>query len=215
MPDESTEVIEQKMNETRDSLAQKVSALETQVTDTIQSATATVTNMVEQVKTAVPDTIATMKDSFAEVKESVTEQMKATFDVSQHTRDRPWAMIGGAAALGFIGGMILFRRSYGPPEPARSTSTPSTFATSTSPAPAAAPMKLPGWLDQIVGKLSDRVSEEVRKLGEVAVATASASLQQTVERALPTLLGSPPAETQATNRISGADHNGVPAHLRM
>ena len=215
MPDESPEVIEQKMVETRDSLAQKVSALETQVTDTIQSATSTVSNMVEQVKTAVPDTIATMKDSFAEVKESVTEQMKATFDVSQHTRDRPWAMVGGAAALGFIGGMILFRRSYGPPQPAQAKMASSTFAAPTTPAPAAAPMKLPGWLDQIVGRLADKVSEEVRKLGEVAVATASASLQQTVERALPTLLGSLSAESRVTNRISEAEHNGVPAHLRM
>jgi len=215
MPDESPEVIEQKMVETRDSLTQKVSALETQVTDTIQSATSTVNNIVEQVKTAVPDTIATMKDSFAGVKESVTERVKATFDVSQHTRDRPWAMVGGAAALGFIGGMILFRRSYGPPEPSRAKSAPSTFAAPLTPAPAAAPMKLPGWLDQIVGRLADKVSEEVRKLGEVAVATASASLQQTVERALPTLLGSPAAETEVTNRISGAEHNGVPVHLRM
>ena len=215
MPDESTEMIEQKMVETRDSLAQKVSALETQVTDTIQSATTTVSNMVEQVKTAVPDTIATMKDSIAEVKDNVTEQMKATFDVSHHTRERPWAMVGGAAALGFIGGMILFRRSYGPPEARRTNAAPSTFAASASPASAGGSMKLPGWLDQIVGKLADKVSEEVKKLGGVAVATASASLQQTVERALPTLLGSPPAEPHAANRISESEHNGVPSHLRM
>ena len=143
MPDESTEVIEQKMSDTRDALTQKVNALENQVVETIQNASTTVSDMVEQVKTAVPETIAGVKDSLSEARASISEGLRDTLDVSKHTRERPWAMVGGAAALGFIAGMVLFRRSYAAP----AAVAPQGFA----PAPAmpAAPkvassIKLPG-----------------------------------------------------------------------
>ena len=210
MPDESTEVIEQKMGATRDALTQKVHALENQVVDTLQSASTTVSNMVEQVKTAVPDTIAGMKESISEVRESVSEQVKASLDVSQHTRDKPWAMVGGAAALGFIAGVVLFRRA--PSHQAAMPSAPRAVLPAALPPSNPAPLRLPGWLEQIVDRLSERVTQEVRKLGEVAVATASASLQQSVERVLPTLLGSPPSEPESTGRMTpGAERNGFAA----
>src|SRR3978361_1592779 len=123
MSDESPEVIEQQMQETRDSLTQKVNALETQVVDTLQNATTSVSDIVDQVKTAVPETLAGMKDTLSEVKASVRESL----DVSQHTRERPWAMVGGAAALGFIAGMVLFRRKYSSPAP---TAQPQHFGAS-------------------------------------------------------------------------------------
>jgi len=205
MPDESTEVIEQKMSDTRDSLTQKVSALENQVVDTLQSASTTVSNMVDQVKTVVPETISGMKVSIT----GVSDHLKASLDVSKHTRERPWAMVGGAAALGFISGMILFRRSY-PPRYAQSAPVMSPPASS-APRAASAPVKLPGWLDEIVDRLAGRVSEEVRKLGEVAVATASASLQQSVERVLPTLLGSAMPDTASSNRVNAGERNGFAA----
>ena len=215
MPDESTEVIEQKMSDTRDALTLKVSALENQVVDTIQSASATVSNMVEQVKTAVPETIAGVKDSISEAKASVAEGLRDTLNVSKHTRERPWAMVGGAAALGFIAGMILFRRSYAAPAvPSSFASTPTASSIPVAAAAAAPMIRLPGWLDQIVDKLGDRVTQEVRKLGEVAVATASASLQQSVERVLPNLLGGlgTEADGENTNRVAThSERNGFSA----
>ncbi len=208
MPDESAEVIEQKMSETRDSLTQKVSALESQVVDTLQSATASVSSMMEQVKTAVPETIASVKEGLTGVTESVTEQVKASLDISHHTRERPWAMVGGAAALGFITGMVLFRRTYSAPAAQSASAAPRAFASTSAPA-ASSPLKLPGWLDQIVDRLTEKVSEEVRKLGEVAVSTASSSLQQSMEHVLPTLLGSVTAKDKPVNRVAqAAEQNG-------
>ncbi len=205
MPDESTEVIEQKMSETRDALTLKVSALENQVVDTLQSASTSVSNMVDQVKTAVPNTIAGMKEGISEIRESVAEQVKDTLDVSKRTREKPWAMVGGAAALGFIAGIVLFRKAtspYAAVTSSRSASQPIAATASNSTA-----SRLPGWLEQIVDRLSEKVTQEVRKLGDVAVSTASASLQQSVERVLPTLLGS--AESASVNRMSpGAERNG-------
>ena len=212
MSDESPEVIEQQMQVTRDSLTEKVSALENHVVDTIQNATTSVGDIVDQVKTAVPDTIAGMKDTFSEVKESVRESL----DVSQHTRDRPWAMVGGAAALGLIAGMVLFRRRAGS-APAPAVAQPQSFASNAMPASTTAPrapVKLPGWLDQIVDRLGDKLTEEVRKLGEVAVATASASLQNTVEQVLPRVIGhlTPAGVTEPTNRpVSEPARNGFHA----
>lgn len=212
MPDESTEMIELKMQETRDSLTQKVSALENQVVDTLHNATATVSSMVDQVKTAVPETLGGLKDSIAEAKESVAKQVKETLDVSHHTRERPWAMVGGAAALGFISGMILFRRSYAAP-----VAPAYRGATSSAPMPVAATgpssgMKLPGWLDHIVGDLTEKVTAEVRKLGEVAIASASTSLKQTVEQTLPKFIGNMTQGGAAAGRFSTEEHrNGIPA----
>jgi ElaB/YqjD/DUF883 family membrane-anchored ribosome-binding protein len=196
MPDESPEVIEQRMQETRDSLTQKVSALESQVVDTLQSATATVSGMVDQVKTAVPETLAGMKDTIGEVRESVAKSVRETLDVSHHTRQKPWAMVGGAAAVGFIAGMVLFRRTYTAPAAVGAAYSPPVSSTHTASAPVRSPVKLPRWLDQIVDKLGDKVTEEVRKLGELAVASASASLQQTVEKVVPQFLG---------NHLQGSD----------
>ena len=216
MPDESTEVIEQKMSDTRDALTLKVTALENQVVDTIQSASTTVSNMMEQVKTAVPETIAGVKDSITEARASVAEGLRDTLNFSKHARERPWAMVGGAAALGFITGMILFRRSDSATAPAPVRAYASMpLPAAASPIPASAPtFRLPGWLDQIVDKLGDRVSQEVRKLGEVAVASASSSLQQSVERVLPNLLGQFGAGTESenTNRVANhSERNGFAA----
>ena len=215
MPDESPEVIEQQLQETRDSLTQKVSALESQVVDTLQNATATVSGMVDQVKTAVPETLAGMKETIGEVKERVAKSVRETLDVSHHTRQKPWAMVGGAAAVGFIAGMILFRRTYAAPAAQRGAyapPAPAPYPAAAASAPARSPVKLPGWLDQIVDKLGDKVTEEVRKLGELAVATASSSLQQTVEKVVPQFLGNRVQGSEPSDRMdSESTRNGYHA----
>jgi len=190
MSDQSPEMIELQMSETRDSLTQKINALEEQVVGTLHNATSTVSDLLDSAKTVVPDTIAG-------VQAAVSEQVNTTFNVSQHTREKPWAMVGGAAALGFVSGMLLFRRVYAAP-----AKTGQTLYTPPAPSlPQAAapvprtPVKLPGWLEQIVDKLATKMTEEMRKIGELAVDTASTSLKQTVETALPRFLGTLPSDS--------------------
>jgi ElaB/YqjD/DUF883 family membrane-anchored ribosome-binding protein len=206
MPDESPEVIEQRMNETRDSLTQKISALENQVVDTLQSATSTVSGLLDSVKTVVPETIAGVQDA-------VTEQVNTTFNISKHTREKPWAMVGGAAALGFISGMMLFRRYYSAPAKASVSGAAEGIAAMSPPAATAAeppkPVKLPGWLDEIVDRLGSKLAAEARRIGDLAVETASASLQQTVETTLPKLFE--PAN-RGGERVANGFHN-VPSHM--
>jgi ElaB/YqjD/DUF883 family membrane-anchored ribosome-binding protein len=192
MPDESPELIEQHMQETRESLTQKVTALEDSVVGGLHNASETVNSIIDSVKTVVPDTLTSVKDN-------VVDQVKATFDVSERTRERPWAMIGGAAALGFIAGIVLFRKG---------TSEPMQKLATASAPPKAAPQayRMPGWLDKVVDRLADKVGDEVRKLGEVALATASDSLQRTMEETLPKILGNATAPTECESAMPHGGH---------
>jgi len=189
-------MIEQHMQETRDSLTLKVSALENQVVGTLQNASDTVSNIVDSVKSVVPDTLAG-------VKESVSEQMKETFDVSAHTRKHPWAMVGGAAAIGLVAGMVLFRRK------SNVIHTPVITRTDVPVVPASAPQapRVPGWLDHMMDRVLDKVGVEVRKLVEVALATASETLKRKMEETLPKLLGKGPTQQSNGSPDLGV-HNG-------
>jgi ElaB/YqjD/DUF883 family membrane-anchored ribosome-binding protein len=210
MPDESPEMIEHRMSETRDSLTQKINALENQVVDTLHNATSTVSGLLDSVKTVVPDTIQGVQDA-------VSEQVNTTFNLTKHTREKPWAMVGGAAALGFISGMMLFRRVYAAPtkDGYAASSAPQSAASMPTTSPSAAPsrpVKLPGWLDEIVDRLGTKLTEEVRRIGELAVDTASSSLQKTVETSLPRLFNLPESDAARAERVANGFHD-VPSHM--
>lgn len=200
MDRESPELIEQEMQQTRASLTEKVSALECQVLGTIQNATEAVHSTVESVKAAVQDVSSTVKDTVSESVHTVKEQVSSTLDVKRHTRENPWAMVGGAAAVGFVTGYFLFgprgehsraaRRAIGGSfeglsEASRPTSTPAPAYRTQSyqPQQFSAPRR-PSWLDE----LFDRVGEEAKKLGEMALASATASLRQAVQQQVPKLI---------------------------
>jgi len=190
MDRESPELIEQEMQHTRASLTEKVTALENQVLGTIQNATEAVHSTVESVKAAVHDVSSTVKDTVSESVHTVKEQVSNTLDVTRHTRENPWAMVGGAAAVGFVTGYFLFGPRGEHSRAARRAIGGSfdglTEASRPMPAypPQSAPLRRPGWLDEIF----DRVGEEARKLGEMALASATASLRQTVQQQVPKLI---------------------------
>jgi ElaB/YqjD/DUF883 family membrane-anchored ribosome-binding protein len=189
MDHESPEVIEQEMEATRASLTDKVAALEQQVLGTIQNASDTVSNIVDTVKTVVPDTLHSVKDTLTESVEEVSAKVKSAFDLERHTREHPWAMVGGAAAVGFVTGLMVFRdrsepsftrlaAASPPPHGAPASTAPPLGAT--RPAP-----RRPSWLDDLV----DRIGRELLAVGEAAIASASASLKQSVQEGLPKLIG--------------------------
>ena len=211
MDRESPELIEREMEQTRASLTEKVSALEQQVVGTIHGASHAVTSTVESVKTAVQETLHSVKDTVQDSVHSVTDTMKTTFDLPEHTRNHPWAMVGGATALGFVTGLLLFGRressimAQGSWEGTGAVQTePSGDGRSFLSHPTAhresAPMRRPGWVDELV----DRIGREALKLGELALATATTSLRQTVETELPKLIG------DGLPRLIGTEQTGRP-----
>lgn len=127
-PPEQTEVIKHQMEETRSRLAEKVQKLSEQTGDTVQTVTDVVTTVkdtvsdtvnavsdtVTQVKDTVAETVDTMRETVAETVDSVREKVAETvqdvkdlFSLSKHMESHPWLVLGGAAALGFVGGRLL------------------------------------------------------------------------------------------------------------
>lgn len=215
MDRESPELIEQEMEATRASLTHKVAELENTVLGTIQNASQTVSNIVETVKHAVPETIHSVKDTLTESVSEVSQKMKSALDIPQHTREHPWAMVGGAAALGFVTGLVVFRPS-GPsfsrlarssPEPhggPASTMPPVTPTAATMPTTGHAAVgsfggthagpAVPGWVSLLMDKLGadallDKAAHELRTVAEAAIASAADCLRQTVQEGLPKLIG--------------------------
>lgn len=198
MDRESPDVIEHEMQQTRESLTQKVAALETQVLGTIQNATDTVNSIVDTVKAVVPETLTNVKDTVNETVTTVKQQVASAFDVSQHTRENPWAMVGGAAALGFVTGLLVFRPSHTSlgtaaghgdathgPAHARGGYVPQPVM------PAAhhdAGPRIPGWLDNLLAPLAEKAGQELKRIGEAALASAAGSLRQAVETKIPQLI---------------------------
>jgi ElaB/YqjD/DUF883 family membrane-anchored ribosome-binding protein len=105
--DHESEVIRQRMEETRVSLADKLQTLEDQVVDKVQGATTAVTDTVENVQEAVQETVATVRDSVQEAIEAVKEFLNLEHHVQRH----PWLSFGGSVAVGYLGGCLLAKLS--------------------------------------------------------------------------------------------------------
>jgi len=191
MDRESPELIEREMEETRESLTEKVSLLEQQVVGTLQSATSAVQDTVQTVRCAVQDTVAAVTGTVKQSVDSVSEGMKEALDVKKHVREYPWAMVGGAAAAGFVTGLLVFRGEQSTRRsamPMAAGGSHPAFTPLTAPAPSpvqhSAASQRPGWLND----LFEIAGREIKKIAEQALATTTASLKQTVETGIPKLI---------------------------
>jgi len=183
MDRESPELIEREMEQTRESLTEKVSLLEDKVvgqihaaTDTVQGTVESVQETVHSVKSAVVDTVESVSHTIKDTVQSVASSLREGLDVTRQVERYPWGTVGGAAAAGFVTGLVLFRN----PRP-RASRLPAY-----TPIAAAAPAvsHRPKWLDDLL----DTAMGEVKKIAEQALATASASLKQTVQTGIPKLI---------------------------
>ncbi len=116
-----TEVIRERMEETRNDLSDKLEMLEQQVVDTVQDATSAVSeavqsakDVVETVKDSVEGTVESVKgavegtvDSVNQTMHDTVESVKQTFDLPRQVDQHPWLMVGGAVAVGFVAGKLL------------------------------------------------------------------------------------------------------------
>jgi ElaB/YqjD/DUF883 family membrane-anchored ribosome-binding protein len=178
---ESPEVIEKEMQTTRESLTEKVSLLEQQVVGTLQSSTTAVQDTVQSVKSAVQDTVDSVTGTVKDSVSTLTDGLRDALDLKRQVRENPWACVGGAAAVGFITGMLVFRR-----ESSMTSAMSSTSAGHTPLAahvPAAAPTR-PGWL----GELLDMAGQEVKKIAQDALTRATSQLKQTVQEQVPKMV---------------------------
>jgi ElaB/YqjD/DUF883 family membrane-anchored ribosome-binding protein len=112
--DQEPDVIKEQMAETRVSLTDKIEKLEDTLKGTVESTLHTATDTVENVTEKVEETVETVKEavegSVEAVKETVQEtvaSVKEAFNLRHHVQRHPWAMLGGAVVLGFLGGRLL------------------------------------------------------------------------------------------------------------
>lgn len=185
MDRESPELIEREMEQTRQSLTEKVSLVEEKVvgqlqqaTDTVQGTVDSVQETVQTMKSAVQETVQCVTQSVQDSVRSLAAGLKETLDVRQHVQQHPLAVVGTAAAAGFVTGLLVFRR---PPSaaslPAYTPMPAASYAAPTAPT-------RPGWLNDLL----DMAGREVKRIAEQALSQASASLRQTVEKGVPQLI---------------------------
>ena len=112
--DQEPDLIKEQMAETRVSLTDKIEKLEDTIKGTVESTLQTATGTVENVTEKVEETVSTVKEavegSVEAVKETVhetVETVKEAFNLRHHVQRHPWAMLGGAVVVGFLGGRLL------------------------------------------------------------------------------------------------------------
>jgi len=181
------------MNETRQSLTDKVAALEQQVVGTIHDATSAVHETVSTVKTAFKDTVGAVTGSVS----TVSQGVKDAFDIRSHIRANPWPIIAGAALSGFVTGYVskpqghrasaAFARSMGHQE--KSWAEPRTHTPGG------------GMLDEF----TQRIQQELKSLAENALTVLSASLKQSLNSGVQNLVGN----VMAATRSNSDDSNDV------
>jgi len=121
------------MEATRESLADKLGELESQVRETVQVAGDTVSNTVDGVKQVVSSVTDTVS--------STVESVKETFNLRKQVEEHPWTALGAAVGLGLAGGLLL--------------DMPGTKPTSAVPAPAPIPPRSsePGAMSKLLHTL--------------------------------------------------------------
>ncbi len=203
MDNETPELIEQQMQGTRQSLADKIAALETQVTHTLHSTTQQVQDTVHSIVGAVETTVGSvtggvkslrgvMDDTVGSVAHggiqsamsSAGDSLKEAFDVKPYVRDNPWQAVGGAAVAGLLTGFLF---------------GPSKQRVVAGGYPAYQPVAAHGTgVSSIFDGLFKMLGDEVRKVGEQAIQSMSKSVNQTVSAGVPKLVDT------AVTRLSDA-----------
>ena len=196
--EKSPEEIERDMLQTRESLTEKVVALETQVVGTVQTAADTITGTVEAVKSFVSTAPEVVSDTVKQATAAVSETVKETFDITSHVRRHPWAAVGISALLGSIVGCLTARRR----DDFTALAAASSPVPATPPAPAASRLvdEKPGVIDEFMDMLGDKAKEMAR----TALETVSSAIKQHIESDVPKLVD------EATSRLTDAAGSGEP-----
>lgn len=202
--EKTPEQIEREMQHTRESITEKVAALETQVVGTVQTAADTLTGTVESVKSLLSTAPETVTDTVKQATAAVSETVKEAFDFTGHVRRNPLAAVGISTFLGGLVGYLtgggrgrLMQPTSAAPvvSPAAPHAAPS-YAASQQPAVDSKP----GVIDELIGMLGEKAKEMAR----TALETVSASIKQNIETGVPKLVDDAASRLTETNGATGS-----------
>jgi uncharacterized protein YoxC len=202
--------LEQDMFQTRESITEKVAALENQVIGTIQTAADTVTDAVDSVKEAVTSAPTAVSDTLKETVQAVKDTWHNTvgsFSVSRCVRNNAGLALGPTILGGFVIGYGFSGRRVRRSLSSQQLLSPDARELLERPvqrpaAHARQPSLIDGWLEKI--------GAELRSLGEEAMDTAIRSLKQNIKDQVPAAVES--AVHQITDPIRTAGVRGRPSH---
>ena len=193
--DKTPDQIELEMAQTRESLTEKVSALESQVVGTVQTAADTISGTVEAVKSLVSSAPETVSETVRQASSAISDAFKGSFDISARVRENPLPAVGIAALVGGIVGFLTASRR--PSFKSLASASPAA-STAAAPAYAAAPRE-PGIMDDLMGM----VGAKVKELARTAFDSVSASVKSNIETSVPKLVDD--AASRLTDGTNGPD----------
>jgi ElaB/YqjD/DUF883 family membrane-anchored ribosome-binding protein len=200
--DKTPEQIQEEMLHTRESLTEKVAALETQVVGTVQTAADTLSSTVGAVKEFVSTAPEAVSHTVKKAAEAVSDTVKKTFDITGHVREHPLASVGVSALLGWVTGWLLSRRqslgysdSVAPPR-SPGAPTPSSFAPRSEPSKPSGP----GVFDEFI----TMIGHKLREAAENVIDAASQAVNKNVREGVPKLVDAA-AERLTPDESGGAD----------
>jgi hypothetical protein len=174
--DREPDVIRQQIDQTRESLTDKLETLEGQVKQTVAS----VTEVVDTVKTKVEDTVQAVTSSV----EHTVESVKNAFDIPEQVQRHPYAMTGGALLAGAAVGWFVGRQRHAPHRPSASAPGPAFRATGGGYEVAGAP---PAHRSLFAGLL-EPVAAEFDKIKATAIGALRGIVRDAALRAVPPTL---------------------------
>jgi ElaB/YqjD/DUF883 family membrane-anchored ribosome-binding protein len=191
---EHPEVIRKQMEETRASLADKLEALENQVTEKVESTTEAVSGTVEAVKETVENVTETVQETVHTVAEA--------FNIKRHFERHPWLMFGGAVTVGCLAAYLLRGKSHangqrsweGEEEPQTSSQRASALAESATWQESERPAPQPQHRAEAYSRPQEEGKkswfwEEVGHLKDLALGTLMGAIGDVAARSLPETLG--------------------------
>jgi hypothetical protein len=178
---------------------------------------------VEKVKDTVGNTVDRVKDTAREAVDTV----RKTLDIRLQTERRPWAMFGGAIAVGFVGGLLLPGRpkrhpiarshlGYHPERWMPERAKPS------EPVSAPEEPERPGWLDKTMqrfepalNKLKDAaLGATVKMVGDMVIDAVPPQMREQVAGVIDEFagaIGAEPIPEEQQPALSSAGASSIPA----
>jgi len=214
---EEPDVIRLQIEETRESLTEKLETLEGQVkdavgtvTDTIETVKSSVENTVESVKSGVEDTVQSVKTSLSDTMDSVKE----TFDLSGQVERHPWRAVGCSLLAGAAAGYLLGGSRQRQPNYSEGIRGMDRIIPGYQPArPAEAPPQAyreESHRPDILSNLLESFGGELDKIKQTAIGALIGMARDALKEALPPSIGNNVTEIMdnVTRRIGGEPVRG-------